>query len=133
MKNYYEILGVSISATNEEIKKAYRRLAKQFHPDLNPGNKEAEEKFKEINDAHENLSCADKKSIYDLNFHNEQRSKDNNRYRKQRSEYEDVTYYNESFDFRIFFQKFAALIVLAIAISAVILLLKDGAKYNSLN
>jgi DnaJ-domain-containing protein 1 len=54
-KDYYEILGVSNSATKEDIKEAYRKKAKQYHPDLNPNNKEAEEKFKEITEAYEAL------------------------------------------------------------------------------
>ena len=52
-RDYYEILGVPRDASNEEIKRVFRRLARQYHPDLNPGNKEAEEKFKEINEAKE--------------------------------------------------------------------------------
>ncbi len=65
MKDYYSILGVSRDASQEEIKKAFRRLARQYHPDLNPGNREAEEKFKEINEAYSCLGDPQKRANYD--------------------------------------------------------------------
>ncbi len=66
MVNYYQILGIPISATQAEIKAAFKRLAMEYHPDRNPGNKEAEEKFKEINEAYHTLSDSLKKSRYDI-------------------------------------------------------------------
>ena len=64
-RDYYEVLGVSKGADEASIKKAYRTLAKKYHPDLNPGNAEAEAKFKEVNEAYDVLSDADKKAKYD--------------------------------------------------------------------
>lgn len=64
-KDLYEVLGLTKTATDDEIKKAYRKLAKQYHPDLHPGDKNAEAKFKEINEAYEVLSDPTKKSNYD--------------------------------------------------------------------
>src|SRR6516165_7226307 len=64
-RDYYEILGVARTAKEEEIKKAYRKLARKYHPDLNPNNKQSEEKFKEIQEAYEVLSDADKRKKYD--------------------------------------------------------------------
>ena len=68
-RDYYEVLGVSKDASEDEIKKAYRKVAKQYHPDLNPGDKVAEEKFKEANEAYEVLSDSEKKARYDQYGH----------------------------------------------------------------
>ncbi|MBP1707027.1 MAG: chaperone DnaJ domain protein, partial [Chloroflexi bacterium] len=64
-KDYYRILGINRNATDKDIKAAYRRLARQHHPDVNPGNKAAEERFKEINQAYEVLSDVEKRKKYD--------------------------------------------------------------------
>ena len=63
--DYYKTLGVGKNASDEEIKKAYRKLARQYHPDRNPGDKKAEERFKEISQAHDVLSDPDKRKEYD--------------------------------------------------------------------
>ena len=68
-RDYYEVLGVEKSASADEIKKAYRKMAMKYHPDKNPGDKEAEEKFKEANEAYEVLSDETKRATYDQYGH----------------------------------------------------------------
>ncbi|MEG2699137.1 MAG: DnaJ domain-containing protein, partial [Ruthenibacterium sp.] len=64
-RDYYEVLGIAKTASDDEIKSAYRKLAKKYHPDLNPGNKTAEDKFKEVGEAYEVLSDKQKRGRYD--------------------------------------------------------------------
>ncbi len=85
-QDYYEILGVSKTANGDEIKKAYRQVAMKFHPDKNPNNKEAEEKFKEAAEAYEVLSDQDKRSQYDRFGH----SKGGGGFRGQEMNMEDI-------------------------------------------
>jgi curved DNA-binding protein len=70
LRNYYQVLGVSRDATGEEIKKSFRKLARQYHPDVNPNNNEAEEKFKAIAAAYEVLSNKEKREQYDAELDN---------------------------------------------------------------
>ncbi len=82
--NYYDTLGVKKDATAEEIKKTYRKLAKELHPDANPDNKEAEERFKEVSEAYEILSDSEKRANYDQFGHNSRQSQNRQSYRYNR-------------------------------------------------
>src|SRR3569833_1633772 len=72
-KDYYGVLGIKRTATPEEIRKAFRKAARKYHPDVNPGDKKAEEKFKEISEANDVLSDEKKRKVYDqLGFYSDQ-------------------------------------------------------------
>ena len=81
--DYYKILGIDKSATDAEVKKAYRKLARKYHPDLNPNDKEAEQKFKEINEANEVLSHSENRKKYDQYGENWQHSEEFEKQRQQ--------------------------------------------------
>jgi molecular chaperone DnaJ len=104
-KDYYKILGISKNASEPDIKKVYRKLARQFHPDLNPGNKAAEERFKEINEANEVLGDSEKRRKYDdlgSNWEQIQRDRD---YARQYAR-PDHEWSPENFDLGDFFTTF---------------------------
>lgn len=95
MKNYYEVLGISKTASADEIKKAYRNLAFKYHPDRNSGDKVAEEKFKEINEAYDVLSDEKKRADYDsFGTSNSHYSGTNNSYNRNNDFTNEETFWN---------------------------------------
>lgn len=111
-KDYYKVLGVSKTSTQDEIKKAFRKLAVKFHPDKNPGDKKAEEKFKEANEANEVLSDPEKRKKYDEMGANWKYYEQQEAARKAsggRQQYRSTGNFNEGFgggDFSDFFESF---------------------------
>ena len=93
--DYYKLLGVTKSATEEEIKKAYRKLARKLHPDLNPDDKEAHAKFQQLNEANEVLSNAEKRKKYDKYGKDWERGEEYDQYKKQQNQ-NQRTYSNSS-------------------------------------
>lgn len=106
--DYYKILGITKSATNKEIKKAYRKLARKYHPDVNPNDKTAEKKFKEINEANEVLSNPENRKKYDTYGkdwkHSEEFEKARQQQQYQRSSYQGSAGGFEGGDFSDFFE-----------------------------
>ncbi|MCW3105027.1 MAG: DnaJ-class molecular chaperone with C-terminal Zn finger domain [Bacteroidetes bacterium] len=98
-KDYYKILGLTKAATQEEIKKAFRKLAVKYHPDKNPGNKAAEEKFKEISEAHEVLGDPEKRKKYDELGENWQQYQGNAQQENGRGQRQRQRQYSESGSF----------------------------------
>ncbi len=105
--DYYKILEIEKSASTDEIKKAYRRLARKFHPDLNPNNKEANHKFQQINEAHEVLSDPDKRKKYDQygkDWQHAEHFEKQKASRKQQSAGGQFEYESDEGDFSSFFE-----------------------------
>ena len=90
-RDYYEVLEINKNATDDEIKKSYRRLAKKYHPDLNKGDKSAEEKFKEISEAYEILMDKNKKANYDKYGH----SGVNSQFGREGFEWSNFTHFSD--------------------------------------
>ncbi|MBT8289596.1 MAG: J domain-containing protein [Muriicola sp.] len=104
--DYYKILGVSKNASQADIKKAYRKLARKYHPDVNPGDKEAERKFKEINEAHEVLSNSENRAKYDEYGKDWQHAEAFEKAKQEQARYQSSQATHESFsedDFSDFF------------------------------
>jgi curved DNA-binding protein len=103
--DYYSILGISKSATEKEIKNAYRKLARKYHPDVNPNNKEAEQKFKEINEANEVLSHPENRKKYDKYGKDWQHGEEFEKAQKQRqAQYQSYTEGYSDTDYSDFFE-----------------------------
>lgn len=104
MKNYYEVLGVSRTASKETIKAEFKKLARKYHPDLNPGNKEAEENFKKINEAYGILNNEELRNKYDKQLNNQYETTTNNKnVKKDSTNKSNIDFENISKNFEDFF------------------------------
>ena len=109
--DYYKILGVDKNATQDEIKKAYRKLARKLHPDLNPDDKEAEKKFKELNEANEVLSNPENRAKYDKYGEHWKHGEEYEKAQQQKRQYQKQSYgdfsggdFSDEEDFSDFFR-----------------------------
>jgi len=108
--DYYKILGIKRSASDKEIKKAYRKLARKYHPDLNPDNKEAEKKFKEINEANEVLSNVENRKKYDKYGKDWKHGEENEKaQQKQQSQYQRYSNTNQGYSEQDFSDYFSSM------------------------
>jgi len=122
--DYYKILGVDKKATEAEIKKAYRKLARKHHPDLNPNDQEAEKKFKEINEAKEVLSHSENRKKYDDYGENWQHAEQFEKSKQQHQGNGQQAGYRDGSDFSDFFESMFGVVELLVK-TAEILSLKD--------
>lgn len=118
-KNYYELLGVKCNATVEEIKKAYRKLAQKWHPDKNNGSKIAEEMFKQIKAAYDELIDAAKRKVYDLKLKAE---------RIAREQFSQQEHKSESFDWLSVLFKVAAIMLVVFMIAGIVSSFTNNSK-----
>ena len=111
--DYYKILGITKSATSDEIKKAYRKLARKLHPDINPNDKEAHEKFQQLNEANEVLSNPEKRKKYDKYGKDWEKGEEYQQYKQQQQQYsnpgQQQSYYGDSFSGEDFSDYFSSM------------------------
>lgn len=111
--DYYKILGITKSATSDEIKKAYRKLARKLHPDINPNDKEAHEKFQQLNEANEVLSNPEKRKKYDKYGKDWEKGEEYQQYKQQQQQYsnpgQQQSYYGGSFSEEDFSDYFSSM------------------------
>jgi molecular chaperone DnaJ len=98
MKSYYEVLGITRDVSQEEIKKVFRKLARQYHPDVNPGDSTAEEKFKQINEAYNTLNSEELRKEYDAKLDKISQNNQNPKYNRERKNTQQKQKSYQNFD-----------------------------------